>query len=56
MGGVWSLLPYGHPTGPSLPRADTFSSCCSSQGNGALLGAASVGLCFIDLMLKINIS
>lgn len=45
------LLPHSHPTGPSLPSPGTFPSCCSSQGNGALLQTASIGLCFIDLLL-----
>lgn len=45
----------GRPTGPSLPSAGTFFGCCSSQGNEALLQAASVGLCSIDLLLKSNI-
>lgn len=33
----WMLLPYGHPTGPSLPSAGALFGCCSSQDNGALL-------------------
>lgn len=44
-----------HPTGPSFPSPGTFPSCCSSQGNGALLQTASVGLCFIDSLLKSDI-